>query len=46
MLVICKHVVRVDKCIIKIDYNTNIQKIRKYIIYKLLKGYKNISKTR
>jgi len=32
--------------IIKINYNTNIQKIRENIIYKSLKGYRNISKTK
>ena len=35
-----------DEYIIKINYNTNIQKIRENIVYKLLKGYKNISKTK
>jgi len=46
ILVICRHVVRVDKCIIKIDHNTDIQKIREYIVHKLLEGCRDISKTR
>ena len=42
MLVIFEHV---DEYIIQIDHNTDIQKIRENIIYKLLKGYRSIGKT-
>jgi len=37
------HVIKVDKYIIQIDYNTNIQKIREKIVYKLLKNYRSIN---
>ena len=46
MPVVYKHVVRVDKYIIKINYNTNIQKIREYVIYESLKGCRDTSKTK
>jgi len=46
MLVICRHVVRVYKYTIKIYHNTNIQKIREYIVYKLLEDYRDICKTK
>jgi len=45
MLVIFGHVIQVDEYIIQIDHNTDIQKIRENIIYKLLKGYGSIGKT-
>ncbi len=44
MLVVCRHIIRVNEYIIKIDHNTKIQKIREYVIYKSLKGYKSINK--
>ena len=44
MPVICEYIIEVDGYIIKVDYNTSIQKIGKYIIHKLLKGYKSINK--
>ena len=40
------HVVQVDKYIIQINYNTDIQKIGKKIIYELLEGYRSIGKTK
>jgi len=46
MPVVYGHVIRVDEYIIKINYNTNIQKIRENIVYESLKGYRNISKTK
>jgi len=46
MLIICEHIIRVDDYIIKIDYNTNIQKIGKYVIYESLKDSGSISKTK
>ena len=45
MLVIFRHVIWVDKYIIQIDHNTNIQNIGEEVIYKSLEGYENISKT-
>ena len=44
MLVVCRHIIRVNEYIIKIDHNTKIQKIREYVIYKLLKDYESINK--
>ena len=44
MLVVCRHIMRVNEYIIKIDHNTKIQNIREYIIYKSLKDYKGINK--
>jgi len=44
MLVMFGHIIWVDEYIIQIDHNTDIQKIGKNIIYKLLKSYRNISK--
>ena len=38
------HVVGVDEYIIQIDHNTNIQKIGKEVIHKLLKGCRSINK--
>jgi len=46
MLVMFRHVVQVGEYIIQIYYDTNIQKIRNKVIYELLKGYRNISKTK
>ena len=44
MLVVCRHIIRVNEYIIKIDHNTKIQKIREYVIYKSLKDYESINK--
>jgi len=44
MLVVYRHIIRVNEYIIKIDHNTKIQKIRKYVIHKSLKGHKSINK--
>ena len=46
ILVMFGHVIQVDEYIIKIDHNTDIQKIRKNIIHELLKDYRSISKTK
>jgi len=45
MLVVFGHVIRVDKYIIQINHDTDIQKIRENIVHKLLKGYGSIGKT-
>jgi len=42
---VCKHIIRVNEYIIKINYNTDIQNIRENVIYKSLKGSERISKT-
>ena len=42
MLEVCKHVIKVDEYIIKVDYNIKFQKIREYIVHKLLEGHENI----
>ena len=44
MLLIHEYVVRVNEYIIKINHDINIQKIREYIVYELLKYYSDISK--
>ena len=44
--VMFRHVVLVDKYIIQIDHNTNIQNIRENVIYKSLKDYRSIDKTK
>ena len=44
MPVIFKHVIQVDKYIIQIDYDTDIQKVGEKIAHDLLKGYGSISK--
>jgi len=36
MLVMFKHVIWVDKYIIQIDYDTDIQKVRENVIHELL----------
>jgi len=46
ILAVYRHVIGVDEYIIKVDHNTNIQKIGKYVIYKLLKGYRGIGKAK
>ena len=45
MLVMFKHIIWVDEYIIQIDYDTDIQKIRENVVYKLLEGYRSIGKT-
>ena len=46
MLVMFGHVIWVDKYIIQIDHDTDIQKIGENIIYESLKGCGSISKTK
>jgi len=46
MILVSKHITEVDKDVIKIDYYTNIQEIRKDVIYKSLKDSENIGKTK
>ena len=45
MLVMLRHVIRVDEYIIQIDHNTDIQQVRENVIYELLEGHKSIGKT-
>ena len=44
MLVMFGHVIQVDKYIIQIDHDTDIQKIEENVIYELLKDYGSIGK--
>jgi len=46
MLVMLGHVIRVDKYIIQIDHDTDIQKVGENIVHKLLEGYESIGKTK
>ena len=46
MPVMFRHVIQVDKYIIQIDHNTDIQKIRENIVYELLEDCRSISKTK
>ena len=46
MPVMFGYVIRVDEYIIQIDYDTNIQKIRENVVYKLLEGCRSIGKTK
>ena len=46
ILVMFRHVIRVDDYIIQIDYNTDIQKIRENVVHELLEGHRSISKTK
>ena len=46
MSVMFKNVVWVDEYIIQIDHNTNIQKVRENVIYKLLEDYRSIGETK
>ena len=46
ILVIFEHVIQVDKYIIQINYDIDIQKIGENIVYESLEGYGNISKTK
>jgi len=45
MPVMLGHVIRVDKYIIQIDHNTNIQKVGENVVHKSLKGCRSIGKT-
>jgi len=40
------HVTRVDKYIIQIDHDTDIQKVRENIVHELLEGHESIGKTK
>jgi len=46
ILVMFGHIIQVNEYIIQIDHNTDIQKIRENVIYKLLKSHGSISKTK
>jgi len=46
MLVMLGHVIRVDKYIIQIDHNTDIQKVGENVVHESLEGYRSISKTK
>ena len=41
-----KYIIRVNEHIIKVNYDTKIQNIGKYVVYELLKDSKSISKTK
>ena len=46
MLVMFRHVIQVDKYIIQIDHDTDIQKVRENVVHKSLEGCRSISKTK
>ena len=46
ILVMLKYVIQVDEYIIQINYDIDIQKIGENVIYKSLKDYRSISKTK
>jgi len=46
ILVMLRHVIRVDEYIIQIDHDTDIQKIGENVIHKSLEGHRSISKTK
>ena len=46
MPVMLGHVIQVDKYIIQIDHDTDIQKIRENVVHELLKSYRSIGKTK
>jgi len=46
MPVMLRHVIQVDKYIIQIDHNTDIQKIRENVVHKSLEGCRSIGKTK
>ena len=46
MLVIFGHAIQVDKDIIQIDHDIDIQKVREKIIHELLEGHRSIGKTK
>ena len=45
MLVMFRHVIRVDKYIIQIDHDTDIQKVRENVVHESLEGCGSIGKT-
>jgi len=45
MLVMLRHVIRVDEYIIQIDHDTDIQKIRENVVHESLEGCGSIDKT-
>ena len=45
MSVMFRHVIQVDKYIIQIDHNIDIQKVGKNVIHESLEGYRSIGKT-
>ena len=45
MLVMLRHVIRVDEYIIQIDHNTDIQKIRINVVHESLESHRSIGKT-
>jgi len=46
MLVMFRYVIQVDKYIIQIDYNTDVQNVGENVIHESLKGCRSISKTK
>jgi len=46
MLAIFRHVIGVDKYIIQIDHNTDIQKIKEKVVYKSIEDCRSIDKTK
>jgi len=45
MPVMLGHVIRVDKYIIQIDYDTHIQKVGENVTHESLEGHRSIGKT-
>jgi len=45
MPVMLRHVIQVDKYIIQIDHNTDIQKVRENVVHESLEGCGSIGKT-
>lgn len=46
MLSMISHITRIDQNIIEIDYHTNIEKVRKNVVHKVLEDNRSISKTK
>ena len=46
MLVMFRHVIRVNEYIIQIDHDTDIQEIRENVVHESLKDHGSISKTK
>ena len=46
MILMFGNVIQINKNFVKIYYYTNIEKVRKYIVYKLLESFKRISETK
>jgi len=46
MLVMLRHIIRVDEYIIQIDHDTDIQKVGENVIHELLEGCRSIGKTK